>query len=106
MPSEPVVVNLNVPDLPLDKIAEWRFAEVGTMPPRALAGARLEPVSGHEEAYEVKMEWGDVNELDPLTDGGTVEADVVAVTYLSRMVHEPRPDVDPAVARLSDLLSP
>ena len=97
-------MNVNVPDLPLEEISGWRHTEVGRVPPRAVASARLEPIPGHAEAYRVDMEWGEKVELDPATDGGAVEDGVVAVSYLSRMVHEERPDLKVAQAALDDLL--
>ncbi len=104
LPLRPVVVNVNVPDLPLEQISGWRHAEVGQVPPRAVARASLEPIPGHTEAYEVRMEWGEKLELDPTTDGGAVEAGMVAVSYLSRMVHEDRPDLKAPQTALDDLL--
>ncbi len=104
LPTDPVVVNVNVPDLPLGHIKGWRHAEVGLLPPRTMAGARLEPVAGHGDTYRVQMTWGDKIELDPATDGGTVEDALVAVSYLSRLAHQPRDDMKPAVAALDELL--
>jgi 5'-nucleotidase len=104
MPAEPVLINVNVPDVTLDEVLGWRFAEVGTLPPRTIGNATLEPISGHEAAFEVKMDWGGVNELAPETDGGTVEENVVAVTYLSRIAHEPRPDLEGTTLPLDKLL--
>ena len=104
LPVDPVVVNVNVPDLPLEDVAGWRTAQVGQIPPRAVATARLEPIAGHAEAYRVGMDWGEKVELDPATDGGTVEEGVVAISYLSRMVHEERPDVKAPQAALDELL--
>ncbi len=103
LPADPVVVNVNVPDRPLDEIDGWRHADVGQLPPRAMSGASLEPVPGHGDSYRVKMSWGDKVELDPLTDGGAVEDNHVAITYLSRLVHEPRADMAPTVAALDAL---
>jgi 5'-nucleotidase len=88
-PPRPVVANVNVPNLPLEQVRGWRFTEVGTAPPRAMASAGLEPIEGHEQAYRVTMSWGDALALPEGTDGGTVERDEVSVTYLSRLVAEP-----------------
>ncbi len=88
-PARPVVANVNVPNVALDAVRGWRFAEVGTAPPRAMASATLEPVEGHEQAYRVTMSWGDALALPEGTDGGTVERDEVSITYLSRLVAEP-----------------
>lgn len=104
MPTDPVVVNVNVPDEPLDAIDGWRHTAVGQLPPRTMAGATLEPVAGHEDSYRVKMTWGDKVDLDPATDGGAIEGNHVAISYLSRLVHEDRDDMGSTAAVLDGLL--
>lgn len=104
MPDDCVVVNLNVPDLPLDELAGWRTTEVGLRPPRAVANAELIPVDGEDGTYKVVMQWGEKLDLDPLTDAGAVEAGFVSVSHLSRIEHEDRPDVAHAEAALAHLL--
>ncbi len=99
----PAAVNLNVPNCAVDEIAGWRHAEVGTIPPRAMAEATMVPKAGHEDAFTVEMTYGDPVALPPETDGGTVEANVVSVTHLSAFVRQDRPDlalVDEALDRL------
>lgn len=93
LPADPVVINVNVPNLPLDEIRAWRRAQVGTIPPRVMASARLEPKEGHHGGYYVRMDWGDAVDLPVHTDGGAVEAGEVAITYLSRLeAHDPPHD--------------
>ena len=105
MPVDPVVVNINVPELPLEEFVDWQFAEVGTAPPRSMADATLKPIPGHEDAFTVEMGWGDVVELDPQTDGGIIERNEVAITYLSRLSHHERPDLGSITKSLDQLLS-
>jgi len=93
LPTDPVVANLNVPNLELDEITGWRETQVGVLPPRAMSRARLEPIAGHDDAYTVEMEWGDELSLPPETDTGTIEEDKVSVSFLSRLEHVDRPDV-------------
>lgn len=103
LPADPVVVNINVPNLPVDEMKGWRHTEVGTLPPRAMATARLEPITGHTDAYCVRMSWGDAVQLPEGTDGGEIERDFVSVSYLSRMVNEERAELgatDHALDRL------
>lgn len=88
LPDEPVVVNVNVPNLALDEIAGWRRTEVAMLPPRTLAGAELVPLAGHDGTYSVRMDWGDPIVLPPETDSGAVETGVVSVTVLSRIVDD------------------
>jgi len=105
MPADPVVLNINVPDVPLDDISRWNYGVVGTQLPRAMAGATLDPVPGHEGAFYVDMSWGEVKTLDPATDGGIVERGEVSITYLTRLMHEDRDDLGTATANLDALLA-
>jgi 5'-nucleotidase len=102
-PAEPVVVNINVPNLALDEINGWRHAEVAATPPRAITAARLEPIKGTENCYAVLMEYGDPIIAPSDTDSGAIERGEVAITYLSRLQPEARDDlggVDQALAAL------
>jgi 5'-nucleotidase len=92
----PIVLNVNVPNLPLDEIIGWRRTEVALLPPRALAHAQLVPKPGHNGAFDVQMEWGDPVELPDDTDSGAVEAGYVAITALSRLL-------DDAEVKLADV---
>ncbi len=103
--GEPVVVNVNVPNLPLKRITSWRHATVGMLPPRAISRGRLEPVAGRDGVFAVRMEWGDTIELPPDTDGGAIERDEVTISYLSRIVSEPRSDLARLDAAVDDLLA-
>ncbi len=106
LPEDPVVVNVNVPNLPIDQIRGWRHAAIGLLPPRAVTKARLDPIQGREGAFAVRLEWGDTIELPPETDGGAIERDEVTVSYVSRMVAEPREDLDAVDAALDGSLAP
>ena len=95
LPTEPVVVNLNVPNVALDEIKGWRRTVVGTLPPRAMAAAVLEPKEGHDGTFHVRMGWGDPVALPSETDGGAVELDEVSITFLGRLMED---DVQPRAA--------
>ena len=84
-PAEPVVVNVNVPNLALSEIRGWRRTTVGTVPPRAMSAASLQPKEGHEDTFHVRMRWGDAVTLPPDTDGGAIERDEVSLTFLGRI---------------------
>jgi DNA polymerase III epsilon subunit-like protein len=84
-PSEPVVVNVNVPNLPISEIKKWRRTVVGSDPPRAMATATMEQKEGHNDSYYVRMAWGDELTLPIHTDGGAVGAGEVSITYISRL---------------------
>ena len=51
------------------------------------------------------LEWGDAVELPPESDGGAIERNEITVSYLSRLVHEPRGDVEAVGAALDGLLA-
>jgi 5'-nucleotidase len=100
LPADPVVVNVNVPNLPLDAVQGWRRTEVALLPPRTLASAELIRMAGHEGAFEVQMRWGDPLELPVDTDSGAVEAGCIAVTALSRILDDPAVDLTAVGAAL------
>ena len=106
-PPAPVVVNINVPNCNLDAIKAWRRAEVGAIPPRVVKDVRLEPKIGHPGAFHVRMDWGDAVVLPADTDGGAVERDEVALTYLTGLTADPtvgcRPSTPPSTVS-SELL--
>ncbi len=104
MPDETVVVNLNVPDLPVDELRGWRHAQVGMRPPRTVASAELSPIPGKTEAYKVTMQWGEKLDLEDGTDAQLVEDGYVAITYLTRLEHHDRPDMVHADTALGALL--
>ena len=96
-PDDPVVVNVNVPNVPLHEVTGVRRTQIGTVPPRTMAAAVLEPKLGHDGAFYVKMTWGDTTELPPDTDGGAVSRGEVSVTFLSRLHEEESSPALPAV---------
>lgn len=102
--TDAAVVNINVPNCDLDQIEGWSHARVGMEPPRKMASAELVPKEGHEHAFNVKMAWGDAVELPPDTDGGLVERNMVAVSYLTRLEAQPRDDLGAAEGLLTKLL--
>lgn len=103
-PAEPVVANINVPNLPIDEIAGWRHATVGAAPPRAIATARLDPIKGQEGSFAIRMEMGDTIVSPPDTDSGAIERDEVTITYLSRLHAEPQPGLGGVDQALDNLL--
>jgi 5'-nucleotidase len=105
MPSDPVVVNINVPNVDVEHIKGWRHGRVGSEPPRKVSTATLEPRVGHDGTFDVRMSWGDALELPADTDGGLVEDDYVSITYLTRLVDEYRPDMAEAEAMLGELVA-
>lgn len=85
LPAKPVVLNINVPNLELNEIKGWKRTEVGVQPPRSVATAELEPRPGHQDAFRVKMDWGEAVPLPEHTDGGAVMAGWVSLGWLSKL---------------------
>jgi 5'-nucleotidase len=83
--DDPVVANVNVPNLPVEKMAGWRHTAIGRVPPRVISEASLEPRVGHPGSFRVAMKWGDAVSLPAGTDGGAVERDLVSVTLLNSL---------------------
>ena len=50
------------------------------------------------------LEWGDAVELPPESDGGAIERNEITVSFLSRLVDEPRTDLDGVGSALDGLL--
>ena len=50
------------------------------------------------------MGWGDTVELGEETDGGIIERGDVAITYLTRLQHHDRDDVDAITNALDQML--
>ncbi|MFT6391684.1 MAG: 5'-nucleotidase [Ilumatobacter sp.] len=105
MPTEAVVVNLNVPDCTIDEVKGWKHAKVGSRPPRTVASAELSPLDGRDDAFRVTMKWGEKLELDPDTDAGMVERGYIALSYLTCLEHHDRPDMAHADKALGAFLS-
>lgn len=103
--DEPVVVNVNVPNLPVDELRGWRHAEVGLLPPRAVVEATMKPIEGREDVFAVQFQWGDAIELPPETDGGAIERDEVTVSYISRLEAQPRNDLAAVDEALDGLMA-
>jgi 5'-nucleotidase len=99
MPEKALVLNVNVPNLPLDELKGWRYSEVGMTVPRSIRRAQLEPRPGHDGSFWVKMEYGDSVTLPEDEDGGAVEAGYVALTWLSRFRQEMAAGFDDASVR-------
>ncbi len=93
-PRAPVVINLNVPNLPVGEMAGWQPSAIGRIPPRVIAEAGLEPRLGHPGTFKVGMKWGDAVSLPAATDGGAVERDLVSITLLTHLAGiDGQPDV-------------
>ncbi len=91
LPSSAVALNVNVPNCGVDEMVGWKRTEVGTIPPRTMASATVEPKPGHDGTFRVTMEWGEPVELPDHIDGGAVAAGYVSISDLSRITSQPEP---------------
>lgn len=105
LPAEPVVINVNVPNVDLQAVKGWRHSVVGTIPPRTIGRAARHPIIGQEGAYSISMSWGETQELPPETDGGTVERQQVSITYLSPLQHSARSELGAVDQALESMLA-
>jgi 5'-nucleotidase len=104
MPAEPVIANVNVPNVELDEIAGWATTDVGMLPPRAMSKATLVPRDDEPGGFDVEIGWGESMDLPIDTDGGAVEADMVSVTYLTKLEAQHRDDMKLPESALDQLL--
>ena len=84
-PSEPIVINVNVPNLDIAEMKGWRRTPVGMGVPRAVITASLVPKEGHKDSFRIEMSYGEPVVLPAETDGGAVENGEVSLTYLGRL---------------------
>lgn len=109
-PSEhPVVVNCNVPNLPLADIEGWELGSVGTEPPRRMITGEFVEDGEDEQGriYRLKMDWGSQGELTKGTDGWLVANRKVSMSWLGDLSHTDPPTTQGAAVsnRLDSLLS-
>ncbi len=103
-PADAGVLNVNVPNVELDRVKGWRHTVTGTTPPRSLTTATLIPKKDQVGSYQVGMQWGEPGDLPLHTDGGAVMAGMVSLTWLNQLHEEPPPEIDVAARGLNDLL--
>jgi len=104
LPGDPVIANLNVPNVELSDLAGWARTDVGLLPPRAMTKVDLIERPGEPGVFDVQMSAGDTIDLPEDTDGGAIERNLVSVTYLSRLQDQPRDDMGKAESALGNLL--
>ena len=87
-PAQAGVLNVNVPNLAVDAMQQWRWTEVGRVPSRTMVSADLEARLGHEGSFRVVTTFGDAVSLPEGDDGGAVERGHVSLTWLARLDRE------------------
>ena len=101
-PSVASVLNINVPDLPVDEIEQWHWTDVGQVPPRAMSTATLNPKTGDPDRFHVDMAYGDSTDQPDGTDTGAIQDRHVSLTWLSKITStgQDAPAVDAAINSL------
>lgn len=105
--ASPVVINCNVPNRPIDALAGWSMANVGTEPPRKLVTGSLTPDGQDEEGerFRLTMDWGAAGVTVPGTDAYVVRQDTVSMTWLGDLREtEPEPAHHASIASRLDAL--
>lgn len=83
------VINLNVPNRPIDEIKGWRWTDVGTSPPWAMTEAKLVVHDDEAGHYKIETSWGEQLEQPPNSDAAAILDDHISVTMLSRITALP-----------------
>ncbi len=106
------VVNLNVPNRPVEEMKGWRWTEVGLTPPWAMNEARLVPrpqpggdADGDptKTVYGVETSWGEQRQQSPETDAAAILDGRISISMLSRITATPA-DAPAIDHRLDELL--
>lgn len=98
-PEVASVLNINVPDLPVDQLGRWEWTEVGQVPPRAMSEATLSPKLGHTDRFHVDLSYGDATDQPIGTDTAAMQDGHVSLTWLSKIsaTGQASPSVDTAI---------
>ena len=82
-PSQAQCLNINVPNLEIHELRGWRRTAMAHQPGRTSSQMVLEPKIGHDNAFHVRLDWGQPIEVPDDTDIGAVQRGYVSVTWLS-----------------------
>lgn len=98
------VLNVNVPDLPLDQITGWDWTTVGASPPRAMNGVKLTPKPGHIGSHLITYTFGESGDVGKGSDTEAIMNNQVSLSWLSQIVAEipNSPAIDKAITNLLD----
>ncbi len=91
-PEDCGVLNLNVPNLPIEELKGFAWASIGTTPNFAVQSARLVPTdSDPENEFRIESDWGSAIDQPPGTDTAALSEELVALSWLSRITALDRP---------------
>lgn len=92
LPAEPVIANLNVPNLEVADMVGWSLAPIARNRFGPGESGSLSPIVDRPGHFDVKLGWSRQTEPPFHTDSGFVNNGIVAVSYLSPVAHQARPD--------------
>ena len=106
LPKDPVVLNLNVPNLETAKMKGWVSTQVGTDLIRQMTEVNVEPKVGHEGSFHLKLNWGErIPPTSIESDVGAVANGYVSLTWLSRLQEEQPPDNSSVERKFNSILN-
>ena len=92
LPNEASVLNINVPNLELSEMKGWRETKVGTDLIRQMTQVDIEPKTGHEGTFHLKLKWGERIPPSSIEDDvGAVANGYVSISWLSRLISQGPP---------------
>jgi len=101
-PDDCGVMNLNVPNLPLEDMNGFRWATIGTTPNFAVQSAKLVPFESNSSTeFRVESDWGHAVEQPQGTDTAALADGLISLSWLSRItaVERPSPLIDTRISR-------
>lgn len=83
--SAPAVVNVNVPNLPIERLAGIRHTDATPLPMRFLGGATLSDEADAEGYRPIVVDWVDPPVIDDDSEEAALLRGEVSITFLSRL---------------------
>lgn len=105
LPAEPVIANLNVPDLEVADMLGWQLAPIARNRFGLGDSGSLVPIADRPGHYDVKMGWARQTVPPIDSDASLVAHGIVSVSYLSPVEHQThRDDLAAPESALSSLV--
>jgi 5'-nucleotidase len=84
-PAEPQVLNINVPDKPLVEIDRWSWTNVSEKPPSETSAAKMEPIAGHTNSFDIKVDWGSKWDGEEGSDVHAISQGELSLSWIGKM---------------------
>ncbi len=106
LPTDPAVLNINVPNLEVEEMKGWVSTQVGTDLIRQMTEVNIEPKVGHEGSFHLKLKWGErIPPTSTENDVGAVANGYVSLTWLSRLQWDHPPTNSTVEQRFNSVLN-